>query len=293
MSKETATQLIELAPPSAGFRHFIGAWLYQGQKNVIIDVGPANTSGSLLRQLAAAGVNRIDYVLLTHIHIDHAGGLAFLLERYPMAQAICHERAVKHLTAPSKLWSASRQTLGEIAEIYGPPEPVSIDRLIPHTQARVPGLHIIDTPGHASHHLAYCWEGGLFAGEAAGNFYALKDTEYLRPATPPRFYRDVLLASLDQLATLDDQPIYYAHLGRTSGSREMLKRFRAQIMRWDGLIRKEMDRYGKDIADRCVETLLQKDPELKAFADMDRETQQRESYFIRNSVKGFLGFLST
>jgi glyoxylase-like metal-dependent hydrolase (beta-lactamase superfamily II) len=156
----------------------------------------------------------------------------------------------------------------------------------------MPGLDIIDTPGHASHHLAYSWGGGLFAGEAAGNFYAFKDMEYLRPATPPRFYRDVFLASLDQLATLDNQPIYYAHLGRARDSREMLKRFRAQILRWNDLIQKEMDHGGEDMADRCVKTLLQKDPELQAFSAMDQETQQRERYFIRNSVKGFLGFLS-
>ena len=287
-----AIRYIEVEPPLPGFNRFIGAWLCTGRKNVLIDVGPANTAGTLIRCLSHAGIHRIDYVLLTHIHIDHAGGLARFLEHYPMAAVICHEKAIRHLTAPSKLWKASQQTLGKIAEAYGTPQPVQSLRLIPHTEARLPGLEIIDTPGHASHHLSFSWEGNLFAGEAAGNYYAWEGSEYLRPATPPRFFKDVFLASIDRLSALEDQPICYAHAGRATSSHEMLTRFRLQILRWEDLIREECLGQGKNKARSCVDILLEADPELRRFGAMNTDTQNRERYFIGNSVKGFIGFLS-
>jgi glyoxylase-like metal-dependent hydrolase (beta-lactamase superfamily II) len=155
----------------------------------------------------------------------------------------------------------------------------------------VPGLEIIETPGHASHHLAYSWHGNLFAGEAAGNYYAWNHSEYLRPATPPPFHRDLFLASLDKLAALPDQSIYYAHLGKAASSRDMLRRFRTQIWRWNDLAQSGQKGETRDKVARCVEILLESDPELRAFKAMVPDVQERERYFISNSVKGFIGFL--
>ncbi len=258
---------------------------------MLVDVGPANTVASLIRDLSTMAVQHIDYVLLTHIHIDHAGGLARFLEHYPMARVICHEKAVNHLTDPTKLWKGSRQTLGEIADGYGAPQPVSRTQLISHTQVTVQDLAVIETPGHASHHLSFSWRGNLFAGEAAGNYYSWKKGEYLRPATPPPFFLELFLDSVDRLSALADQPLYYAHFGKAPSSHHMLTRFRKQILRWYALIQDTYTHQDKDPISRCVDRLLEADPELAAFKRMETDVQNRERYFIGNSVKGFIDFL--
>ena len=143
--------LIELKQERAGFDRFIGAWVCKGEKNIIVDVGPANSVFRLIESLMAINVERMDFVLLTHIHIDHAGGLADFLQHFTMAKVICHSKGIKHLSDPSKLWAGSRNALGEIADFYGPIKPVKEEKLIPHTEAQIEHLGIIETPGHAPH----------------------------------------------------------------------------------------------------------------------------------------------
>jgi glyoxylase-like metal-dependent hydrolase (beta-lactamase superfamily II) len=76
---------------------------------------------------------------------------------------ICHSKAIGHLIDPTKLWLGGRKALGELASIYGPISPVKREWLIPHEEAHLPGLKVIETPGHAPHHVSYLYEGKLFA----------------------------------------------------------------------------------------------------------------------------------
>ena len=289
--KEDDCTLIEIKQPIEGFDRFIGAWVYRGDIHLVVDVGPANSVHRLVEALAKMNMERVDYVLLTHIHIDHVGGLAKFLEHFPMAQVVCHDKAVRHLVDPARLWDVSRQVLGEIADAYGPLTGVREEILIPHTQANIENLTIIETPGHAPHHLSFSCMGHLFAGEAGGNYLCVADTDYLRPATPPRFFLKVFLETVDRLMALEDQHICYAHFGDAPSSRQMLKRFRAQVLRWRGVVEKERSAGPDDLIMRCVDRLLEKDPDLKAFALMDPDTQDRERFFMGNSVRGYIGFL--
>ena len=289
--KEDDCTLIEIKQPIEGFDRFIGAWVYRGDINLVVDVGPANSVHRLVEALAKMNMERVDYVLLTHIHIDHVGGLAKFLEHFPMAQVVCHDKAVRHLVDPARLWDVSRQVLGEIADAYGPLTGVREEILIPHTQANIENLTIIETPGHAPHHLSFSCMGHLFAGEAGGNYLCVADTDYLRPATPPKFFLKVFLETVDRLMALEDQHICYAHFGDAPSSRQMLKRFRAQVLRWKEVVEKEVAAGPKDLIMRCVDRLLAKDPDLKAFALMDPDTQDRERFFMGNSVRGYIGFL--
>ncbi len=285
------TQLIEIRHGLPRYERFFGPWLCTGELNLLVDVGPAAWAEALLRSLAAAGVNRLDYVLLTHMHLDHAGGLARLLERYPMARVLCHEKGMPFLVDPTPLWEGSLKVLGEIAEAYGAPRPLLPEKLIPHPQNPIADLTVLDTPGHAAHHLSFVYQGQLFAGEAAGNFLALGDREYLRPATPPRFFLDVCLRSVERLLELADMPMRFAHYGAAEGSRRLLESFREQILLWERLIREEMQRAGGDLLERCAETLLARDPRLEAFGSLSPAAQERERFFMLNSIRGFLGYL--
>jgi glyoxylase-like metal-dependent hydrolase (beta-lactamase superfamily II) len=283
--------LIEIPQEIAGFNRFVGSWVFQGDLTLVVDVGPANSSAKLINALTRMGVDRVDFFLITHIHIDHAGALASCLEHFPIARVVCHEKGITHLVDPSRLWRGSREVLGEIAEAYGRPRAVGREKFIPHTETRIEDLAVVNTPGHAAHHLSFGYGGHLFTGEAAGNYYAFGDRDYLRPATPPKFFFQVFLNSLDRLKTLKDMPICYAHWGHAASSHQMLDRFQAQLERWKEIIGNEISSGTEDLVVQCVEILLDTDPELKAFDIMTPDVQERERYFLSNSVKGYIGFL--
>ena len=149
-----------------------------------------------------------------------------------MARAVCHAQGRKHLLDPGKLWEGSLKTLKEMALAYGPIDPVPEDRLIGHTDFSLPGLTILETPGHAPHHLSFDYQGKLFAGEGAGVYLPFWEGPYLRPPTPPRFFFDQAVASVDHMLALADRPIFFAHLGAFPHSREILREYRKQLYRW-------------------------------------------------------------
>jgi glyoxylase-like metal-dependent hydrolase (beta-lactamase superfamily II) len=275
-----------------GFNPFFGSWLCRGDVNIIIDVGPANTSHRLIEALEGCGLDRLDYVLLTHIHIDHGGALSEVLARYPDAKVICHEKGLPHLKDPSKLYQGSLKVLGDLAKTYGPPGPVAQERLIPHTACPIEGLGIIETPGHAIHHLSFTYHKRLYAGEAAGNFFRIGTREYLRPATPPRFFLDVFMKSVDRLLALEDQPIRYAHVESAENAHRLLRLFKDQLLLWKNVIGKMVAGHGQkeDVIQTCIERLFAVDPSLAAFEDMDENTRKRERIFMANSVRGFVEF---
>lgn len=281
---------IEIKQDMPGFDSFFVSWLCQDDLNIVVDVGPANTAARLVESLGALGLDRVDYVLLTHIHIDHCGGLGDLLEHYPMARVICHDKAVGHMVDPLRLWSGSLKVLGEIAEAYGPPRPIPKGKLIPHSESDLKDLTIIETPGHAVHHLSFVYRDLLFAGEAGGNYFIIGDTEYLRPATPPRFFFEVCLGSIDRLLSLEDQPICYAHFDQARSSHRLLGISREQLILWKEIIHKQVLKGDQELLERCMNGLTEKDPNLKGISRMDHDTLKRERFFMANAIKGFIGY---
>ena len=282
--------LIEIKQDMPGFNPFFGSWVCRDDLNFLVDVGPANTANRLIDSLVSLGLDSVDYVLLTHIHIDHGGALADLLDYYPMAKAICHEKGIRHLVDPSNLWAGSLSVLRDLAKIYGPPKPVAKEKVIPHPECNLKDLMVIETPGHALHHLSYSYKGRLFVGEAAGNYFTVNGLDYLRPATPPRFFLDLFLKSIDRLIALEDQPIRYAHFGEAANSHRMLNISRDQLIRWEAIIGELVGQGGnsEDIIRSCIDLLLKKDPNLAAFSIMDPDIQARERFFMANGVRGFV-----
>ena len=286
-------KLIEIKQKLPGFNKFIGSWFYSGDINFVVDVGPANSVFRLIEALTEMKVETIDYVFLTHIHIDHAGGLARFLAHFPMAKVICHEKGIKHLVYPEKLWEGSAKVLGEISELYGRLSPVEEKYFISQNDTLNKDIVVIETPGHAPHHLSFIYDGYLFVGEAGGNYLPVLGKEYLRPATPPRFHLTTFLNSIERLIQLEDMQICYAHFGKADSSHEMLNRNKDQILRWEKIIRRERSFDASDLVERCVKRLLSEDPELSAFHSMESIVQKRELFFIQNSIKGYLQYLES
>jgi len=199
----------------------------------VVDVGPASCSQQLVFVLKEMGIDVIDYVFLTHIHTDHAGGLARLLSAYPQAMVVCLDQTVDHLVDSSCVMEANRRVMGVVAERYGQLLPVPREKVIPHSQWKENTIKIIETPGHAPHHLSFLHDRALFVGEAAGMYQAIPSgMEYHRPATPPRFFFDEALSSVEKLLELGDFIICYAHYGMLPSSRNALITFKEQLLHW-------------------------------------------------------------
>ncbi len=288
-------ELIPLTPDLPGFDSFINAWLYRGARTYLIDVGPAATVPQLHQALADRGVTRLDGILLTHIHLDHAGGTGHLLHFYPDTPVICHAAAIEHLVAPDKLWQGSLKTLGDTARAYMRPRPVPENLLQPADSFRDAEIVPILTPGHAVHHVSYLAGDHLLAGEAGGVCLQLPSGRlYQRPATPPRFLLDVFTASLDMLITCQPQWIYYGHYGYQPDAITLLQNHRLQLHDWALVLqnltaKSNLPVRSQQFQEICLNALLQEDIRLHGLDELSPTVRVREMFFLTNSIKGFLG----
>ncbi len=284
---------IELPQKIPGWEKFIGSWVIQGNPTIVVDVGPRASINWLITQLDQRGIRQVDQVWLTHIHIDHAGGLAPFLKRFPTAKVIAPTKGIPHLIDPTRLWEGSLATLGEKALAYGPIDPVPPGCLFSLDDITLEALTILETPGHAPFHLSFCYQDYLFCGESAGVYLSFGEKIYLRPPTPPRFFLDQTVASVDKMLALEDQVIYYGHAGSHPNSQKMLRLYREQLFLWKELIAEVLQSGSEDVIERATELLLEKDPLLACFHQMDALSQQRERFFMANSINGFVGYLKS
>ena len=284
--------LIDLDIPELGYTRFISAWLYQGAEGAfLVDPGPTCTIERLCRELAARGADNLDFILLTHIHMDHAGSIGHLAAQFPDAGIVCHEKAVPHLIDPSRLWEGSLKTLGHVAEVYGEIKPVAGERIVTDNWIDFgSGIRAIDTPGHAPHHLCFVFENEFFCGELFGIFQDLNPGIYLRPATPPRFLADAFFTSMDRVAPYIDRTIRFAHHGRHPNGREILRQGRQQLELWIDIIREHVDNPDMD---KLISALTQRDPIYNRINELPPKVYARERYFTRNSIKGILSYLQS
>ncbi|MBS3757867.1 MAG: MBL fold metallo-hydrolase [Desulfobacterales bacterium] len=283
--------LIDLDIPELGYTRFISAWLYKGEEGTfVVDPGPSRTIDDLCRALRERGVDSIDFILLTHIHMDHAGGIGHLTERFPEAKVVCHEKAVSHLIDPARLWEGSVKTLGRVAEVYGEIKPVAEAQIAAGDRlAFGSGIRAIDTPGHAPHHLCFVFKNELFCGELFGVFHRLGQGFYLRPATPPRFIAEAFFASFDRIAPYIDRTIRFAHYGTHPEGRRILSHAREQLGLWIDVIREHAD--NPDI-ERIISDLEARDPVYSRINELPAGIYERERFFTRNSIDGILGYLN-
>ncbi len=284
---------ITLNPPISGFKNFIGVFLYKGKKNFIVDTGPSVTANSLIFALKELNIFYLDYILLTHIHIDHAGGIGELADAFPAAKIICHKKGIPHLVDPARLWEGTVKTLGDIGHAYGPFKPVCQSRFTDAEKFSSKHIYSIITPGHAAHHVSFFSDNYLFAGETGGVFLRINpELFYLRPATPPKFFFKTALKSIDSLIKIEPLNICYGHFGFTENATNLLKMHKQQLLLWEDIIGSEIKKNEDiDFYNHCLHSLLKKDVLLKGFSSFTEDIKKRESNFLLNSIKGFAGYL--
>lgn len=288
--------LVALPIPLSGFDGFIGAWVFTGDPVVVVDVGPTVSASHLLAAISHLGIKSPELILLTHIHIDHAGGIGMITDAFPDATVVCHPKGVRHLIDPEKLWQGSVKTLGDIARAYEPIVAANPGQVVASDQFSHPLVQSIETPGHAAHHVSYLIGDLLFAGEAGGVHLPTPGSSvYLRPATPPVFFMETSLESIDRLIAKAPEKICYGHIGQKDDAVKMLMAHRGQLLHWFEMIQ-PIFRQGEaddDAMRSCVDVVLANDPLLEGFPHLPPAAQQRERTFISNSIKGFWGYLKS
>lgn len=196
-----------------------------------VDVGTNHSVPYLLAALDELGLAReaVEYVLLTHVHLDHAGGAGLLMRELPRAQAVLHPRGAPHMIDPTKLMAGSRAVYGErLDELYGTLVPIPAERVrvVADGERLCLGartLELIHVPGHALHHYAVVDEAHrtIFSGDTFGISYRALDTgrgAFITPTTPPsQFDPDQLVASIDRLLAYRPESVYLMHFSRVTG----------------------------------------------------------------------------
>ena len=205
--------------------------IVESGRAAFVDVGTNASVPYLLAALAELGIAReaVDFVLLTHVHLDHAGGAGRLMRELPNAQALLHPRGAPHMIDPGRLIEGSRAVYGErLEQLYGQLVPIPSSRvrvIADGERVSLAGrtLELIHTPGHALHHYAVVDEAhaSIFPGDTFGISYRALDTErgaFITPTTPPsQFDPDQLIASIDRMLAYRPESMYLMHFSRVTG----------------------------------------------------------------------------
>ena len=271
----------------AGYDGITAGYLIRGDRPCLVETGTAPSAPVMRDALAALGVGPADLatIVVTHIHLDHAGGTGDIAEMFPSAEVVVHELGARHLADPSRLMASARMVYGaELDDLFGTlaPTPAARIRAVERTGVvdlgggRMLASHY--SPGHARHHVGLIdsVSGDLYVGDAAGIY--IQETGDMRPATPPPdFDLEVALASLRMFGALQPTRLLFSHFGPVTAVAEALDRSAAEISIWVEETRRartaglDLDHAAAMVAERTRQRYLvlaeDADPEIAAKYD--------------------------
>ncbi len=226
----------------AGYDGITAGYLIRADRPCLVETGTAPSAPVVRNALAGLGIGPADLatVVVTHIHLDHAGGVGDIAAMYPAAQIVVHERGARHLADPARLMASARMVYGdELDELFGTMAPAPAGRILAVAgtgQIDLGGGRRLDShyaPGHAKHHIGLIdsVSGDLYVGDAAGVY--IQETADLRPATPPPdFDLETALESLRTFAALRPARLLFSHYGPVDAVQETLGRSAEEIRLW-------------------------------------------------------------
>jgi glyoxylase-like metal-dependent hydrolase (beta-lactamase superfamily II) len=294
-TKEIGKNLFQVELETGGFKNLICSYIIKGAKTILVESGPTSSVPKLVSGLKELNINfeDVEYVAVTHVHLDHGGGAGTLLKFLPNAKVLVHPRGMPHLINPERLWPSSQAVLGFVSEIFGKPEPVPKERIIPVTEgsfdlADGAKLRVIETPGHASHNLSFyeSLNGGVFPGDAAGTYFP--EFDVVMPTTPPPFHLDLALASLDKLISLKPTVLYYSHFGKASNAVQRLEDYKLQLQLW-AKISEEGARENQSL-EEIRDRIIAEDKVMHQLADYLKSHRIYSRTALGNSVQGFIDY---
>ena len=286
-----------------GRRRATAAYLLDADEPAIVETGPATSFEPVVAGLERLGIGRTDlaHVVVTHIHLDHAGGVWRIAERFPNATVWVHERGARHLADPTRLLASVTSIYGAetMASLFGPVEPVAAQRI----RALGDGdlielgrrhLETVSTPGHAKHHVALVDSatGAVFTGDALG--IHPPDARVLRPATPPPDYDlELAIASIERVRErARGAMLLFSHFGPVEEVDRIcdlaVERFRA----WTDAVGEALERTeDMDEIVRVLREVARADAETGAEATLDLQAMETLSS-IRMNAMGIVGYWS-
>jgi glyoxylase-like metal-dependent hydrolase (beta-lactamase superfamily II) len=226
----------------AGYEGITAGYLIRGSRPCLVETGTAPSAPVVMAALDTLGVGAGDLatIVVTHIHLDHAGGTGDMAGHYPAAEVVVHERGARHLADPSRLMNSARMVYGDALDsLFGALAPTPAARI-----RAVAGTGTVDlgdgrrldshhAPGHAKHHVGLLdsVSGDLYVGDAAGVY--IQETGDLRAATPPPdFDLDQALDSLRRFGALQPTRLLFSHYGPVDAVDETLRRSAEEINVW-------------------------------------------------------------
>jgi glyoxylase-like metal-dependent hydrolase (beta-lactamase superfamily II) len=235
-------EVFQIDTRMAGYEGITAGYLIRSDRPCLVETGTAPSAPVVRDALARLGIGAGDLatVVVTHIHLDHAGGAGDIAGMFPGAQVVVHQRGARHLADPSRLMASARQVYGAALDrFFGVLLPVPADRIMALDDTGTidlgGGRHLDSyySPGHAKHHVGLLdsASGDLYTGDAAGVY--IPDTGDLRPATPPPdFDLEVTLASLRRFAALQPARLLFSHYGPVAEPARTLDRSAEEIRVW-------------------------------------------------------------
>ncbi len=231
----------------SGYPGIVAGYLLLTDKPALVETGTARSAPTVRAALAAHGLGPQDLatVVVTHIHLDHAGGVGDIAAAYPGAQIVVHEKGARHLVDPSKLLASARRVYGDVLDdVFGelrPTEAARVRSVADVGSVDLGGGRTLTTrysPGHAQHHVGLLdsESGDLYVGDAAGIY--VQETATVMPSTPPPdFDLDTALASLSMFADLAPTRLLFSHFGPVTDVGPTLERAAEEIRVWVELVR--------------------------------------------------------
>ena len=218
-----------------GAARVIGSYLLDTEDGpALFDCGPSTALGRLKNGLGERGLSLRDvrHLLLSHIHLDHAGAAGVLVREHPGLQVHVSELGAPHLVEPERLERSARRLYGDaFDELWGELAPVPQEN-VHVARDRVVGLECFPTPGHASHHVCYLSDDGtLYAGDAAGVRIQSHAT-VLPPTPPPEFDLDAWLQTLDEIERRAPERLALVHFGVAGDAARHLDELRGRLRDW-------------------------------------------------------------
>jgi len=298
MGARIGSGVIEIDTLLGGWSRVTAGYLIEAPAPVLIETGSQSSVPALLEALHAHGVSAQDLagVAVTHIHLDHAGGVGDVARAFPNATVYVHEKGARHLVDPERLVNSAATVYGELLDtLYGRLDPTPAERVhvledgetIDVGNGRT--LTTIDSPGHAKHHLALhdSESGILFAGDAVG--VRLPDVGVLRPATPPAdFDLDQAVNSLRRFRDRKPAGVALAHYGLLPEPMEMLEEAEDTLRAWAETAERAW-RSGEDIAEALQERFS---PEMERV-DPDQRAKLETLNGIHSNAAGLRRWLET
>jgi glyoxylase-like metal-dependent hydrolase (beta-lactamase superfamily II) len=253
----------------------------------IIEPGPAVLAPDIQKAAEELGIRKPRYIIPTHIHLDHAGGLGRLAEVFPETEIVLHPQGAKHMVEPSRLIRSTRMAFGDDFEkIYGPilPLPEARLRLVRDGDKLKLGsrqLLIIHTPGHAAHHIAIfdTKSRGIFCGESLGLIYG-PGYPPLPAVAPPSFNLELYLDDMKRLKALKPRLLFYSHGTVADEPEKLIDTAVANTELVGDLILKDLKAGGSDEAI------------IKAIGDYltERFNAPLDEYELQSNVKGYIHY---